>query len=185
MVNDHYQELHDRLAACKTKASLYEAIVNAPFQYRVETTRMSLGIIVLLLADKKDGMVHRVALSSTEMAAGTQDVSVKSFKDIKIPLHYERNIIAEVIRTQQPRRTTDWQYLFAPALTPEEARLNQAGGSIACSAVYPLVDVGDGGALIFSYYQYPEYLNEMHEDFMETYTHLVANRLRSMQLAVA
>jgi hypothetical protein len=179
MGDDTYQELHDTLASCKTRDKLFTAIVNAPFKYRVEMTHLSLGIIVLLLGSSTDGQIHRMALSSTEMADGTKDVSVKRFEDIKIPIDYEHNIIADVIRTQEPRRTTDWQYLFAPALTPEEARLNQAGGSIACSVVYPLRDVGDGGALIFSYYQYPEYLGDAQEEFMETYSQMVANRLRA------
>lgn len=183
MGEDIYQQLHDALASCTTRDALMATIVNAPFTYRIEMTHMSLGIIVLLLADKSDGMIHRMALSSTEMAAGTTDVSVKRFEDIKIPLDYPHNIIADAIRTQQPQRTTDWQYLFAPALTPEEARLNQAGGSIACSVVYPLPDIGDGGALIFSYYQYPEYLGEAQEEFMERYSFMAASRLRTMNIA--
>lgn len=178
-----YQQLSGVLAGCGNQNSLFQTIVNAPFTHRVEMTHLSLGIIVLLLADKQEGQIHRVALSSTEMAVGTQDVSVKRFEDIKIPLHHSSNIIAEVIRTQQPQRTVDWQYLFTPALSPEEARLNQAGGAIACSVVYPLQGVGDGGALIYSYYQYPEYIGAPQETFMANYTALVADRLRAFMRA--
>jgi hypothetical protein len=184
MGDDTYQKLNETLAACTTRDELFRAIVNAPFTYRVEMTHMSLGIIVLLFANKTDGLIHRVALSSTEMADGTKDVSVKRFEDIKIPIDYEHNVVAEVIRTQQPRRTADWQYLFAPALTAEEARLNQAGGSIACSVVYPLRDVGDGGAIIYSYYQYPEYLGDAQEEFMERYSYIAASRLRAFNVSV-
>lgn len=142
---------------------------------------LHLGIIVLLLADKSDGLVHRVALSNTELAKGTTDISVKRFEDIKIPLDHPENIISKAIRSGRPQLTTDWQYLFTPVLTPEEARFNQAGGAIACSAVYPLIaDNWDGGALIFSYYQYPELLGPAQRQFMKTYSALAASRLSTI-----
>ncbi len=175
-----YGQLDKILSGCNTKDDLLQAVVDAPFRYQMEMTKFSLGIIVLLLANTKDGLIHRVALSSTELAAAAKNVSAKRFEDIKIPLDYPSNIIAEAIRTQQPQRTVDWKYLFAPALTAEEARLNQAGGAIACSAVHPLHDVGDGGAIIYSYYQYPEYLGESQKTFMERYTELVSDRLRPL-----
>jgi len=174
-----YGQLRDVLAGCSTQSSLFQAVVNAPFAYPMEMTHLSLGIIVLLLADKEDGLIHRVALSSTELAAGTIDVSVKRFEDIKIPLDDPRNLIAAVIRSGKPQRTVDWEFLFTPALSPEEARLNQAGGAIACSVVYPLKGVGDGGALIYSYYQYPENLGETQEAFMQRYATMVSEHLRA------
>lgn len=177
-VYDHFRQT---LVACKTQKQLFAAIVNAPFHFKIETTRLALGIVVLLLADKDDGLIHRVALSETEMAAGTRDVSVKRFEDIKIPLDYEHNIVAAAIRTGKPQRTADWAYLFAPDLTPAEARLNQAGGAIASSIVHPLRDVGDGGALIFSYYQYLENIGVEQETFMQRYSKLVADALRVRQ----
>jgi len=173
-----YRNLSDMLADCTTQNELFQAVVNAPFRYPVEMTRLSLGIIVLLLADKSEGQIHRIALSSTELAAGTTDVSVKRFEDIKIPLNHPENIIADAIQSGEAQRTTDWQYLFTPALTPDEARLNQAGGAIACSVVHPLRDVGDGAALIFSYYQYPENIGEPQDAFMKQYSAIVADRLR-------
>jgi len=179
MNDDVFRRLRSILASRHSDRELYAAIVNTPFAYKVETTRLSLGIIVLLLANKADGQIHRIALSATELANNTQDMSVKRFEDIKIPIDYDRNAIAQVIRTQQPKRVTDWQYLFAPALTPAEARLNQAGGAIGCSVVYPLKGVGDGGALIFSYYQYPEHIATEHEAFMQTYSDIVAESLRA------
>lgn len=171
-----YGRLQQRLSQAPPQ-QLYRAIVDAPFDQKVEVALLHLGIVVLLLADAKTGMINRVALSDTELAKGTTDISVKRFEDIKIPLDYPENIIAKAIRTGKPQLTTDWQYLFAPALTPEEARFNQAGGAIACSAVYPLSGVGDGGALIFSYYQYPEKLGSAQRHFMRTYSGMVTAAL--------
>jgi hypothetical protein len=175
----HYERLQEELDRSTNREDLFRKIVDLPFEHRVEVARLYLGIIVLLLANKKTGMIDRVALSNTEFAKGTVKMSVKRFEDIKIPLNYEGNVIAEAIRTNEPQGVADWQYLFAPALTPEEARFNQAGGAIAYSAIYPLIDVADGGALIFSYYQYPEKIGHKQQRFMESYARLVSERLRS------
>ncbi len=181
MNDDLFRHLQEKLAASVGREQLYKTIVNAPFAFKMETTYLSLGIIVLLVVDETDGLIHRVALSDTDMAAGTREVSVKRFEDIKVPLDYKHNIVAEAIRSQQPQQTADWAGLFAPALDPDEARLNQAGGAIACSFVYPLPGVDAGAALIFSYYQYRERMGEEHKAFMERYSGLVAEALRQQR----
>ena len=173
-----YVALQKSLAACKDDAELFECIVNAPFTFKVETALLFLGIMVLLLVDKDTGQIHRIALSETEQAKGTTDVSVKRFEDITIPLNEPQNIIAEAIRTGTPQETTDWKYLFVPDLKPVAARINQASGGIAYSAVYPLVGVRDGGALIFSYFQYPEYIGHAQHEFMKRYTRLITESLQ-------
>src|SRR6185437_14407139 len=153
MVNESYiEELNRRLDAARSDKELFEAIVNAPFHDKAKTAVLGLGIVVLLLVNTETGNIDRVALSNTELARGTTDISVKPFRAIKIPLGYKANFIAKAIRRGRYQQTSDWQYLFAPALTPEEARLNQAGGGIACSFIYPLTNARNGGALIFSYF---------------------------------
>ena len=133
---------------------------------------------MLLLVNKKTGTIDRIALSQTELAKGTTDVSVKRFEDIKIPVGYDANIIAKAIKTGEPQDTGDWQYLFTPALSPDEARLNQASGGIGYSAVYP-IHARDGGALIFSYYQYPQDITSSHHEFMKMYSQLATEALKN------
>jgi len=140
------------IQAASDDKSLFQAIVNAPFSDPLLAAKLFLGIVVFLLVNKKDGTIDRVALSQTELAEYTKKMSVKRFEDIRIPLDDPKNILAKAIRTGKPQETTDWQYLFTPELTAEEARLNQAGGGIAYSAVYPLVGARDGGAMIFSWF---------------------------------
>jgi hypothetical protein len=172
-----YEELQQHLGPKATKQELYRAIVDSPFEHKVEVALLHLGIVVLLLVDPETKLINRIALSNTELAKGTTDISMKRFEDIKIPLDYPDNIIAKAIRTGKAQLTTDWKYLFAPALTPEEARFNQAGGAIACSAIYPLLGVPHGGAMIFSYYQYPEKLGPNQRKFMKSYSTAVAAAL--------
>ncbi len=175
-----YSQLAAKLKSASSKDDLYEAIVNAPFDIKdgkLEAAYLFLGIIVLLIVNKEKGTIDRVALSKTELAKNTTTVSVKKFKDIKIPVHYDNNIIATAIQTGQSQETTDWKDLFAPELSAEEARVNQASGGIAYSAVYPLIGVGDGAAMIFSYYQYRNEIGDAQQLFMSKYTEIVTKAL--------
>ena len=106
------------------------------------------------------------------------NVSYVKFEEIKIPADYHNgNIIAKAIQTGKPQDTTDWKFLFEPALTPEQARINQASAGIAYSAVYPFTARG-GGAMIFSYYQYASEIGEPQRKFMSEYIKLVEQKLK-------
>jgi len=175
--NLNFSDLEKILTSAPTEQDLHMAIVNTPFDFRVATAFLFLGIIVLLKVNKKTGTIDRIALSQTELAKNTTDVSVVPFSAIKIPLDHQENIIATAIRTGKPQDTIDWKFLFEPALTPDQARLNQASGGIAYSAVYPLKGFGDGGAMIFSYFQYMHNIGNAQHEFMDQYSSLVARIL--------
>lgn len=167
-----YKSLEDTLARASSDGELFQSIVNAPFDFPLEAAQLFLGIIVLLLVDKKSEEVHRIALSQTELARRTTDVSSKPFHDIIIPLSDPDNIIAHAIKTKSPQETTDWKFLFTPSMREEAARINQANAGIAYSAVHPL-KARDGGAMIFSYYQYKHGIGDPQHVFMERYSALV------------
>jgi hypothetical protein len=152
--------------------------VNAPFHNPVLSTSFDLGIVVLLLADPATQTINRVALSDTDAAIGAVKMSEKPFHEIKIPLNHSHNIIAQAIATGKPHYTSDWQYLFVPAMSAQAARFNQAGAGIECSHVYPLIGVQSGGALIFSYYQPAANITLRHKEFMQAYTDLAAQALQ-------
>lgn len=174
---DYLENLKIALHNAKDGTQLLDVIVNAPFYDKAQTTRLGLGIVVLLLVNKTTQTIDRIALSRTEHADGAVNFSAKPFKEIKIPLDYGKNIIAKAVATGKHQVTDDWQYMFIPALTPQEARFNQAGAGIGCSVVYPLNDVKDGGGMIFSYYEPLESINSSHHDFMKAYAELVADSL--------
>jgi hypothetical protein len=174
----YYSQLKEILESAKGDHDLFETIVNAPFSDRRRAGLLGLGIVVLLLVNKKTRTIDRVALSDTDLAKGAVRMSVKPFHDIKIPLNYKGNFIAEAIRSERYQQTGDWQYLFAPELSAEEARLNQAGAGIACSYVYPLIDARSGGALIFSYYLHLDKIEPEHHDFMRNYAKIVSRKLQ-------
>lgn len=172
-----FDELEEALHTAKGDSELFDTIVNAPFKYRVQTSLLSLGIIVLLLVNRKTQTIDRIALTDNELAEMAKRRSIKKFEEIKIPLGHSENIIAKTIETEEPQSSNDWKYLFMPELTEEAARFNQADSGISFSAVYPLLGARDGGALIFSYYQYGYTINQDQKDFMSRYAQLAARSL--------
>jgi hypothetical protein len=160
--------------------NLYQSIVDAPFIDRTMTARMGLGIVVLLLINHKENTIDRIALARTDLAKGTLDMTTKPFKEIKIPLNDRNNYIAIAIRRKHHMATSDWQYLFMPALSAEEARMNQAGGGIAGSIIYPLDDTGETGAMIFSYYEPLDRIEKYQYSFMSFYSRLAGSLVRKL-----
>jgi hypothetical protein len=170
--NFDWEKLKKTLSSAKSDKKLFKSIVNAPFDQPVVSAYMFLGVVVLLLVDKKTDEIKRIALSQTEQANNIARVSVVPFEEIIIPLHTETNIISQAILSGKQQDTTDWSFLFNPALSPEAARINQASAGIAYSVVSPL-KARDGGALIFSYYLYEHTLNSRQRGFMKDYTKLI------------
>lgn len=175
--NPNFKVISASLMNAENDTQLFGAIVDTPFQDKLHATMMGLGVVVLLIVNKNEKTIDRVALSNTEHAAGAVDASVVPFSKIKIPLASRSNYIAKAIRTGKPQHTSDWQYLFIPALTPEEARLNQAGAAIACSFIYPLSGAREGGAMIFSFYTSLNEISADHRSFMLEYSKIASQAL--------
>ena len=174
----NYTALAAELNSATDDDQLFSLIVNAPFTEPVPAAFIFLGIVVLLQVDTRTGVINRVALSETDFARSTTEVSVVPFHDIKIPVDHYENVIASAIKSYEPKDTIDWKFLFDPAMPPEQARINQASAGIAYSAVYPLQS-RDCGALIFSYYQYQGDIGIEQIEFMRQYTQLVDSALET------
>ncbi|CAN5692290.1 hypothetical protein BH23PAT2_BH23PAT2_02090 [soil metagenome] len=151
----------------------YKTIVNNPFKDKITATTLDLGIIVFLLVNRETKTIDRVALSDTDQAKGAVKMSAIPFHDIKIPVSHPDNIISKAISTHAPQQTEDWIDLFTPAFTPQQARFNQLGAGIECSWVFPL-NIPNGGALIYSYYQPYRNLTDDHKKFMTAYSNRVS-----------
>ncbi len=170
--------LKKSLLDCADYEELKQKIVDAPFDQRLAAAELFLGFMVLLIVDPKTGLIDRVTLSHTELAKNTTVFSYLPFEEIKIPLDHDVNIIARAIRNDAPYDTTDWYFTFTPALTGHQARLNQASGGIAYTAIYPL-HIPNKGALSFSYYQYAENIDELQVNFMKAYSKIVSEIMSS------
>jgi len=178
VVSESYlQELKRILEAAKTDSQLFDAIVNAPFHDKRVTTMLGLGFLSFVLVNRKTRTIDRTSISKTDMAQGAIDITVKPFRDLKVPIGYKGNAVAEAIRSGRYQQTNDWEYLLTPTLKPEEARLNQAGSGTASSYVYPLTNARDGGAIIFQYFITLDKIENTHREFMFRYTKMVSQIL--------
>lgn len=173
----YLSKISDLLNAAKNQKDLYRTIVNAPFHDPLFSTQLDLGVVVLLLVNDASKTIDRIALSDTYSANGAVRMSPKPFKEIRIPINNSENIIAQAIKSKQPKQTRDWKDLFVPDLTPQEARFNQAGAGIECSIVYPLSKDKVTGALIFSMYQPLDQIDARHHDFMSKFAALVESKI--------
>jgi hypothetical protein len=178
-----YTALTNTLRAATDDSTLYQIIVDAPFAYKLETTYLFLGTILLLLINPAQTAIELVALSDTEHAVGTLGMTSHLPEDITIPVDYPTNIVATAIRLGVPQSTADWHDAFVPSMTAQEARFNQAGGAISYSAGYPLHGSPRKGALLFSFYQYPDAIQSTQHDFMRRYSQIVAQQLRTRHRA--
>lgn len=169
-----FAAIETKLKSATSERELHTAIVNSPFDVPQQAALLFLGIVVLLLVDEQAGTVDRIALSDTSHAHATKAVSAKPFEAIRIPLDEPENLIAQVVRNQQPAGTADWAKLFTPELTAAQARINQANGGIGYSMVYPINGSTKRGALIFSYFDYPENISTPQHEFMDHYASLVS-----------
>lgn len=172
-----YNTIRKDLEKTKTDEELLHLIVNEPFKFKLASALIYLGIIVFLVHNEETNSIERLALSDTIFAEGTKRMSTKKFEDIIIPADNHTNVIAKTIRTGEPHTTTDWKYLFLPALSAEDARFNQSGGGISFSAVYPIKTQKINGAMIFSYYQFPDRIGENQKSFMLNYTKVICDIL--------
>lgn len=171
---DDYTDKFTAILKSSTHDDLYNSIVNTPFKFKEFAVPLGLGIMVLLIENPKTRTVDRIALSETDQAKGAVDYSAKPFHELNIPMTAKDNIIVSTIKSGRWHQTDDWQYLFNPVLTPEDARFNQAGAAISCSIVYPLESTPKG-ALIFSYFKPIWEIEESHHDFMRKYSQKVSS----------
>ena len=105
---------------------LKEKIVNATFDQPLAISMLCLGFISFMTINHQTGSIDQAAFSD--------------------------NVTAQAIRYKNLYDATDWYYTLAPALTVEQAGLNQASGDIAYSAVYSLNYAAIVGTALVKHY---------------------------------
>src|SRR5260370_5456566 len=96
-------------------------------------------ILVLTLADPKNRVLKRIALSETEEAKQAQNASAIPFEKIEIPLDAEDNFLIKTLRDKKPYITHYWPEIFRPILTDQQALANKTASGIQTSMLYPLL----------------------------------------------
>ena len=129
---------------------LTERIVNS-LLFDIGFIRLDYKIIVLTLIDTQSNLLKRVALSTTQEASITQEVTPVPFEKIEIPLNASNNLLIKAIKTNKTQHTTYWPDIFKPALSNKEAIRNQKSSGIKTSMIYPItIKKKPIGALILS-----------------------------------
>lgn len=141
-------------------------------------TTLGMGFLTLVMVNRKNKTLDRIAMTENDIAQGAKEMTVKPFEELIVPLSFKGNAVVEAVRSGRYQQTSDWNYLLAPVLKPEEARLNQAGAGIASSFVFPLVNARDGGAIIYQYFITLDRIGKQQHDFMFRYTKLASEALR-------
>lgn len=175
---EYFKNVHQQLNEAPNKKQLYELVSNAPFYSKFHTTNLDLGMIVFVLVNLQTRTINRVSYSHTSPAHDAIRVSPKTFQEIKLPLLNDANLTSKTIQTGKPHKTSDWKYLFTPAISEAAARFNQAEAGMGCSFIYPVKNGEVAGALIFSFYQQIETIGKRHQDFMKKYSTIVSQSLR-------
>jgi hypothetical protein len=174
---EYLDSLEKLLNKSKFKKKFYEAIVNAPFHNRFQTTVLGLGFLAFLLVNEKTGMIDRISISDNELARGAINMTDTPFEDMKVPVNQPDNLVATAIATGKNQQTTDWHLLTVPALSAEASRFNQAAAGVSSAVVYPLENDKIKGAIIYQFYVPMNEIETAHHNFMRHYTHIVSSAL--------
>jgi hypothetical protein len=165
----YYRRLHELLSKPRTAHALFEMVVLAPFHQKIVSAYLGLGVVILLLVDEPHDTINSVAVSKTDAAKDTA---------VHLPLGHHRNAIVKAVVERAPQQITDWSLAFAPELTTQEARMNQAETGTECSVIFPIIRNNRvRGALLFGYLEPPEQIGTNQYDFMTRYSQLVADHL--------
>lgn len=168
-----YKHLASEISKSAPKR-VYSAIANAPYADKVGMAFLFLGFICIYIVDEKTNKIFLKGVSDTE----EYHLAVKDFKFKPSNYHLDfdknkDNQIVQAIAQNTPQQTGDWTTLNRGKTSKATVRLNQASSGIATSIIYPL-NSKIRGALMYSYYQYPEMIGNPQQLFMERYTELVS-----------
>jgi hypothetical protein len=166
------------LLAAATPSQNSTAIVNAPFHDKVSMAYLFLGFIGLYIVDEDKQQLQLVAVSGTEEYERAVEGYDFNPADYQLCLKdNQQNTLVKAVESGLPQDNTDWASLRRKDKSPAIVRLNQANSGIAYSAIYPF-HASQRGALMYSYYQYPDKIDISQRTFMQKYTTLAAAHLR-------
>ncbi len=137
-------------------------------------------IIVLALLNEGEGVLERVAISSTEEAQKAIKLSPVPFKDIRIPIYETENLGIKAMREKSIYKTRNWYDILQPVYSQEQAAIVQQAVGIKSSMIYPISFRGKPiGVLIFSMVKEYEEVTEEESDLLDGFTDLVGLAIRN------
>ena len=132
-------------------------------------------VVVLALVDEKTKTLNRVALSQTEGATKTRQVSELPFNEIKIPLSAKGNLCIKALKENKIQITHYFPDILTPPISVENAIRSQENAGIKASMVYPLESRGNTiGVMIFSMDKVEKDVSPQEWSLLRYFTELVS-----------
>ncbi len=131
-------------------------------------TEPSFKLAMVLLVDKKRGVLKCLAVSQTEPLARTAVLLHKSLYDIAISLKESDNLLIKSVDQKKIQTTTSVVDILKPRFTPQEAEIIQQVLGITTCHVNPLI-VRDEviGAIIFGIQEQDQILSQYQKDLID------------------
>lgn len=145
--------------------------------------KLGYSIIVLALADEKDGILKRISISQTEKAKKALEVTPVPFHDINIPLKERQNYCVRALIDKKPYITHHWPDILCPSYNEKDAVLVQKIVGIKTSMIYPVISRGKAiGVLIFSMIKDESKVTDLEKDLIRGFTDVVGLAVQNAQL---
>lgn len=124
--------------------------------------------VIILLLDKKENSLVKLAVSQTEGTAQAELELKRSFYSEKIPLSEDKNLAVLAIKQKASQVTHDMQDILTPFYIPEDSKRVENILGIKSSLIYPLI-VRDQvlGAMIICIGQGEEALFQYQKDLID------------------
>src|SRR3989344_1684623 len=108
-------------------------------------------LVAILLLDKKDDGVVKLALSQTDLVMQAEIKMNQSLFGVKISLLDENSLIIKAIKSQRMQLTHGLNDVLTPHFSAEQAKIAQQMIGITTSFIYPLIVRGEViGAMVVS-----------------------------------
>jgi hypothetical protein len=172
-----YAQLEQMLQVAKNSDGFYQQIVNVPFNFKAETAFLFLGIVMLALVNGQTKNIEAKAISTTDFVEEIDSMAAMPIDQVFIPLRDDKNLLVQAIKEGEAKNTNDWSYLLRPVMNAEQARFTQASGGIAFTEVHPLKGTGDGGVLVYSFFDREGADAKAQDEFTAKYTEIVTKAL--------
>ena len=108
-------------------------------------------LVAILLLDKKDDGVVKLALSQTDLVMQAEIKLNQSLFGVKIPFMEDNNLIVKAIKSQRMQLTHGLNDVLTPHFSADQAKIAQEMIEITTSFIYPLIVRGEViGAMVVS-----------------------------------
>lgn len=124
-------------------------------------------VVVVLLIDKKENVLVRLAVSETASIKEVEKQFNRTFHGLKTPLTEDANLVVRATKERVMQVTHDLFDVLTPHFTPDDAKKIQEILGVASALVYPLIVRGEViGAMIVSTGQNEESLSPYERDLV-------------------